>query len=132
MGRLPGRLLLVRIMTTKELTRDQIIAGEILQQLGGRQNLVSMTGAHQIFAIENGLQFKYRLCRKHNTARIVLNSLDLYDIEFWKITPKTCKKISEFSNRYADMLVDLFVKETGLNLVLFDKPLMKELKSNLS
>ena len=107
-------------MTGKALTRDQEIAAQILVYFGGRQNLISLVGAHQFVAIENGLQFRYKLCRKHNTLRIKLNGRDLFDVEFWKITPKTCKIVAEFSNYYFDMLQDLFVEETGLNLVLFD------------
>ena len=88
----------------------------------GGNRITAMVGASGLkrkpYATENGLQFGFGLNRKMNTVRITLNSNDLYDIEFWQITKKTCKLVSEYPDVYCDMLVDIFESETGLYLSL--------------
>ena len=108
-----------------ELTRDQEIAGTILQQLGHNQrSLKSFIGAKHIYAVENGISFQWSAKAKDglNYCRIVLNGNDLYDIEFWKlprgIPAVPPKPVKVFNDYYNDMLVHCFEETTGLYLHL--------------
>jgi len=90
------------------------IATEILNQLGGNKFL-AMTGAYNLAAGENYLIMKLRRNKANAThLKITLNSLDLYDVEFFSMRKfeKTVK--AEFNGVYNDMLVDIFEKTTGL------------------
>ena len=105
----------------------------ILKQLGGRNRLSAMIGARDIFSDDGGktLVFKFPNRKKSapNYVKITLTSMDLYDIEFGRITmekdkdwpgiktPKY-KKLKTFDDIYADQLVDIFEKTTGLYLRL--------------
>lgn len=93
------------------------IAQTILQQLGGPRIaiMIGAKGKRGFLAIENGLQFGFGSNNQMNTCRIVLNSKDLYDVEFWKIG-KTAKKVREFNDVYDEMLVEIFESTTGLYL----------------
>ena len=102
-----------------EMTKEerQELARTILRQLGGGMGkLKMMVGASYFMLHENGVQFKFKMYPKANTIVIKLNGSDLYDIEYWKITPKQCKKVHEFNDYYADMLRDNFEETTGLTL----------------
>lgn len=101
-------------------TPSQEIAAEILSQLGGRPRLSTMTGANTFLAVENGLQFKFKLYKKANTCIIKLDGCDTYTVQFWKITKKTCKVFAEHKGIYANRLAPLFQEQTGLHLRLFD------------
>lgn len=104
------------------MTRNQEIARTILNQMGGQNKIAAMTGAgkgaRMFIAIENGVQFGFGLNNSMNRVIIKLNGSDLYDIEFWKIGKKTCKKVKEYNDVYCDMLVDIFESTTGLYLSL--------------
>ena len=99
------------------LTSNQIIAGEIISQLGGKGRLVAMTGAYDIYAIDNGVSFKIKNA-KANYIKIVLNSMDLYDIEIGRIRGGDYKIVYESSGLYNDMLKPVIEKETGMYLSL--------------
>lgn len=93
------------------------IAQTILNQLGGNQ-FIAMTGGHS-FTTERGsdcLTFKFKGSRKSNTCRVVLNGLDLYDVDFFKFSPKTfaCPKTYSIGGIYADQLRSVFEDHTGL------------------
>lgn len=99
------------------MTRNQEIAATILEQLGGRRFQV-MTGTKNFIAIENGVSMK--LTRNSAGAqylKITLNSMDTYDMIFFKVNSKTLDRttIKEYNNVYDDMLQDLFTDVTGLN-----------------
>lgn len=99
------------------------IAKTILQQLGGSGRLVAMTGAKNFVAVDNGLSFKVgRNAQGVNYVRIILNSMDVYDVQFCRVrTVKgipTIKVISEHSDIYDDMLIPLFERGTGMYLSL--------------
>ena len=108
------------------MTRNQEIANTILEQLGGRRFIV-MTGAKDFVAIDNGLRFTIgRNASKANRVAIKLNSLDLYDIEFfyyrpWRFNARTMKEVPEkretiktFDGAYCDMLQPIFTETTGM------------------
>ena len=94
------------------------IAQIIVEQLGGYGKLRMMVGAVNLVAIDNGLSFKFKGNRKFTHARIVLNGMDLYDVEYIKVggTKVTTVKISK--GLYNDMLKKDFTSTTGLYLSL--------------
>ena len=62
------------------------VANEIYRQLGGNKFAV-MTGAKNFIDLENGIRMKIgRNKTNHNWMEITLNSLDLYDVAFAKLT----------------------------------------------
>lgn len=100
------------------------IAEQILQQLGGTNRLTIMTGAKDFMAIDNGVQFRIGggANERINAIRIVLNSLDTYDVEFGRIYKS--KGMIEYDEKqrahgiYNDMLVSLIERTTGMYLSL--------------
>jgi antirestriction protein len=96
------------------------VAKTILEQLGGAGRLQVMTGAYNFVAYPNGVSFKFKN-RKVNYVKITLNGMDLYDIEFLKLTVNSQKKVAEFEDIYFDQLIDIFEDTTGMYLRLFAK-----------
>ena len=98
------------------------IAKNIQTQLGGSGRLSMMIGANNFVAETNGdyLRFRFKGSRKFNMITITLNALDTYDIEFQKYSPSkfTVTTVENFKGAYADMLVSVFEKTTGLYLSL--------------
>lgn len=103
-----------------EENRDVEIAEIILQQLGGSRRLTAMIGAKYFSAIKNGLSFRFSARAKNGTnyVKIVLNSKDLYDVEFGSIRGSSFKVKNEFNDIYADQLIEIFEDTTGLYLSL--------------
>ena len=90
------------------------VAKTILKQSGGNKFIV-MTGAKQLTASDNALGFKIgRNASKSNYVKITLNSMDLYDMQFIRLTINSHKIIAEHKGIYNDMLRSIFTKETGL------------------
>lgn len=98
------------------MTRDQEIAGEILQQLGGERRLHVMIGAKYVFAIESGLSFRFMASRKRNHVRIILSPDDTYTVEFLNVGRHSADILSRHEGVYFDQLPSLFEAETGLVL----------------
>ena len=96
------------------------VAKTILEQLGGAGRLQVMTGAYNFVAYPNGVSFKFKN-RKVNYVKITLNGMDLYDVEFLKLTVNSQKKVAEFEDIYFDQLIDIFEETTGMYLRLFAK-----------
>ena len=96
------------------------VANEIYRQLGGNKFAV-MTGAKNFIDLENGIRMKIgRNKTNHNWMEITLNSLDLYDVAFAKLTKLGERKsLKEYKNVYNDSLVELFERHTGMNTKLF-------------
>ena len=96
------------------------IANEIYRQLGGNKFAV-MTGAKNFIDIENGIRMKLgRNKTNHNWMEVTLNSLDLYDVAFAKLTKLGERKsLKEYKNVYNDSLVELFERHTGMYTKLF-------------
>ncbi len=96
------------------------IANTILSQMGGTGKLKAMIGANNFIAIDNGVQFSFKGCKSFNKIEIVLTSMDLYDIKFYKINMRNLEKsiipASESSRIYVDQLVEVFEHMTGLYL----------------
>ena len=96
------------------------IAKTILEQLGGNKFRV-MTGAKNLMGIENGLVMKLgRNSSNSNYLKITLNMMDMYDMEFAKVTRMGEKKsVKEYSDVYNDMLTEIFESHTGMYTKLF-------------
>lgn len=93
------------------------IANTIISQLGGKK-FIAMTGAKDIFALEEGVSFKVpgTLTKNHiNYIKVWLDPSDTYTVEFWKYEKMRGDKISEHSMVYYDQLQDIFTAETGLD-----------------
>ena len=90
------------------------IANNIAKQLGNAT--FCLIGAKNLGSLENGLQFQIgRNPKKVQYITIKLNGLDLYDIEFTRITRDLERiVIAEENNIYADMMHSLIEKNTGL------------------
>jgi hypothetical protein len=91
------------------------VANEIYRQLGGNRFRV-MTGAKNMVSTENGIRMRIgRNKTNANYMEISLNSLDLYDITFAKVTRNfEMKSVKTYDNVYNDMLVSLFESHTGM------------------
>ena len=91
------------------------VANEIYRTLGGNKFRV-MTGAKMMVSTENGIRMRIgRNKTNANYMEISLNSLDLYDITFAKVTRNfEMKSVKTYDNVYNDMLVSLFESHTGM------------------
>lgn len=94
----------------------------ILSQLGGSGRLGIMIGATSFFSADEGrtLQFSFKGCREANKVTITLNSLDTYDIKFYKFNARkpNFEPVKTFDGIYTDMIMDVFEQFTGLYLTL--------------
>lgn len=96
------------------MTRDMEVATTILAQLGGSQ-FCMMTGACNLVAVRNGLQFSIGSGAKDgiNKVLIVLEPGDTYSVEFWTIRRVSALRHSRHEDIYCDVLADVFERETG-------------------
>ena len=96
------------------------VAKTILEQLGGNKFRM-MTGAKNFVGYENCVSMKIgRNSSNSNYLKITLNMMDLYDMEFCKLTRMGEKKsVTEYNNIYNDMLTDQFTAHTGMYTSLF-------------
>ena len=80
-----------------------------------------MTGAKNF--LDHGDALSMRLGRNSsnsNYLKVSLNSMDLYDVRFSKLTRKFEEKsVKEYNDVYADSLVEIFESHTGLYTKLF-------------
>ena len=99
---------------------NMIVAKTILEHLGGNKFRM-MTGAKHLAGDENSLSMRIgRNSSNSNYLKITLNSMDLYDMEFCKLTRMGEKKsVTEYNNIYNDMLTDTFTSHTGMYTSLF-------------
>ena len=97
-----------------------IVAETILKTLGGNKFRM-MTGAKNLAGDENSLSMRIgRNSSNSNYLKITLNSMDLYDMKFCKLTRKFEEKsVTEYCDVYNDMLTDVFTKHTGMYTKLF-------------
>lgn len=111
-----------------------VVASTIIRQMGGKNLLNLMVGAHDIYATDKGVQFGFKGSKKANKVVIELNDLDLYDIKFYKIpalragkngfdidkfnalVEKAKTPVETIEGSYNDMLIQVFEKVTGLYL----------------
>ena len=97
------------------MSADMRVAEEILRQLGGNRFRV-MTGAKNFSGRDNSLRMRIgRNKTNANYMEVVLNSMDLYDITFAKVTKMgEMKSVKTYDNVYNDMLVEIFESHTGM------------------
>lgn len=90
---------------------------EILNQLGGRRFL-AMTGAKNlVYSQQQNNYLSFKIGRNKSGAnyiKIVLNSMDTYDMKFIKIFKDKMTTVAEFENIYNDQLQEIFTDVTGL------------------
>ena len=96
------------------------VAKTILEQLGGNKFRV-MTGAKNFMGFAEGLVMKIgRNSSNSNYLKITLNMMDLYDMEFAKVTRMGEKKsVTEYNDVCCDSLVEVFERHTGMYTKLF-------------
>ena len=99
-------------------TSNTTTSTTILTQLGGRKFL-SMTGA-SCYADSDGqtLVVTFKGLRKANIMYVTLNANDTYDVKICKWKAMGIKTVKEVNGAYADMLVTIFEKTTGLRTSL--------------
>ena len=97
-----------------------IVAETILKTLGGNKFRM-MTGAKNLAGDENSLSMRIgRNSSNSNYLKITLNSMDLYDMKFCKLTRKFEEmSVTEYCDVYNDMLTDVFTEHTGMYTKLF-------------
>lgn len=100
-----------------ENERNKEIATEIINQIGGFGRLNAMTGAYNFVAIDNGVSFKIKN-PKANYIKIVLNSMDLYDVEVGRIRGMNYTVVKNASGLFFDQLKGFIEKATGMYLSL--------------
>jgi hypothetical protein len=107
------------------MTKNQVIAKTILDQMGGMSRIVAMTGAKDFLAIDNGVQFSFaKGIAGINKVIIRLTGADLYDIEFGSVRKNRKTHLPEYVRRnlcqgvYAERLKPIFEKETGFFLAI--------------
>ena len=95
------------------------VAKTILEQLGGKK-FCAMTGAKNLVGDENSLSMRIgRNSSNSNYLKITLNSMDLYDMKFYRLWKFEEKSVTEYNNIYNDMLTDTFTAHTGMYTSLF-------------
>jgi hypothetical protein len=97
---------------------NQVVAQEILRQMGGIRRISMMTGAKDFVAGEDKVIFKIGKGAKNkiNTIKIELNAMDLYDVTFMRVWGTTITTIKKVDGIYNDMLKSTFENETGFYL----------------
>lgn len=94
---------------------NDTIAKTIIAQMGGFSRLGVMVGAYNFTAHENGVSFRIKVRgAKANYAKITLNSMDTYDLEFVKIHGTKVKPVAKVAGIYNDQLIAMCEKHTGL------------------
>lgn len=96
------------------------IAKTILDQMGGLRRIQAMTGAKDFLHGTNWVSFKFpnKQRSKPNYVKITLDASDTYTVEFGRIVGYDLKNTKSTSMVYADQLVELFERTTGLYLRL--------------
>lgn len=94
-----------------------IVAETILSQLGGSGRLKMMCGCKDFAGDATSLQFKVGAnAKKVSCCRIVLDPSDTYTVQFYSGRGAAMRKTVELSDVYADMLREIFEKNTGMYL----------------
>lgn len=93
------------------------VAQTILDQLGGRQFLLMVSGKDLVaLSGDGGLTMRFGAGSKNKANRMRVEydyETDTYNVEFGKIRKLEWKTVSRHEGIYADMLQDLFTAETG-------------------
>lgn len=102
---------------SQPLTNAQQVAAAIFDQLGARKFLV-MTGARELVATAQGLQFKLPANFAKdgvNMIRVELNALDTYDVIAGRWARLDFKEKARESLIYGEDLQRAFTRLTGLD-----------------
>ena len=101
-------------------TNNPEVAKTILRQIGGIGRVAAMTGAKNFVDNGSGVYFNIgRNAKGVNLVEINLNSgTDTYDVAFKYVTIRSNKVKAEYSDIYADQLVGLIERNTGMYLSL--------------
>lgn len=96
------------------------IANTILAQMGGQGRLVAMINIRNLVALDSGLQFHFSGSRKATVARVELEANDTYTLKLYKPTmrPSSWEPVNTIPGLYADKLIEVFERETGVRLSL--------------
>lgn len=93
-----------------------------IKQLAGIGKLRAMVSAHNFVQSQNEhfVAFSFKGSRKINKVKIALNSMDTYDMTFYKYKPRsgTIDTVETVEGVYADQLTRIFEDTTGLFLSL--------------
>ena len=95
---------------------DSFYAGEILRQLGGNK-FIAMTGAKDFARNDDKKQITFKIGRNSsgiNCIRIILNSMDTYDMEFIRLRAGKITVVNEVKGIYNDQLQEIFTEYTGM------------------
>jgi len=101
----------------KPLTNAQQVAATILDQLGARRFMM-MTGARELVATAQGLQFKLpaHFARGGvNMIRVELNAMDTYDVIAGRWARLDFKQKAREDGVYGEDLQRAFTRLTGLD-----------------
>lgn len=88
----------------------------IIDQMGTAGALRVMLGAHTFTALENGVSFKFKAGQGINYCKVILTSMDLYDVEIGNIHGMSYKVKYEAEGLFAEDLIPYFEDHTGLRL----------------
>ena len=99
---------------------DVEIANLIVSQLGGHSKLRAMIGAKDFCADTKALIFKWMdgNARQGNAVKIKLEASDTYTVTFWYRRGLEVREVAKFDDIYADQLIEVFERQTGLKLSL--------------
>lgn len=92
------------------------VAYEALKALGANK-FVAMTGAKNLVALDNGVQFTLPskgVANKANLVRVTVNDKDLYCISFLRLTSTQYREIEAVDNIFVEDLQTIFTNKTGL------------------
>lgn len=105
------------------ITRMSVTAETILDQIGINR-MSMMIGVNAVMHAENSVQVRFRARGLNgiNLFKITLDPSDTYNVQFYKITKNGATLKREFSDVYADMLIDLIETTTGLACQLSTPP----------
>jgi hypothetical protein len=101
--------------------RAKEISDTIIHQMGGIGRLKAMLGAKNFSYSRNGYTtFQFAMCKKASHCRITyLEGKDLYMMEFIKVSRNyESKTVETFDDLYADQLIPIFKRFTGLDMSL--------------
>lgn len=99
------------------------IARTILQQMGGRARLEAFTGAYNFAVGDGSVMFRIKN-RGVNFVKVKLNGKDLYDVTFGRVSGTNFKIVEQLDDVYAEDLIDIFEKSTGMYLRFEDGGMM--------
>lgn len=91
------------------------VTQETIKALGGNKFL-AMTGAKNLMALENGLQFSLPrgASNKANIVQVTINDKDLYCLAFFNLRGVNCREIERIDNIFVEDLQSVFTDKTGL------------------